>query len=165
MKKSIAVVLLMMLGSVYTWPVWADTGGALPNTPESVAKIPAAGAPQTDMTGAPKLVVKFQSSHAEIPASNADNLKAFGKYLKDNPDSTAQIAGYADHTGSGPANGALAQKRADAVKEYLVNQYGVDANRITAAGYGQVTAKSPNSTEAAKQMNRTAIGTITKIKA
>jgi OOP family OmpA-OmpF porin len=110
-------------------------------------------------------VVKFQSSHAEIPASNARNLKAFGQYLKDNPGSTAQIDGYADHTGAGPANAILAQKRADAVKDYLVNQCGVDSSRVTAAGYGQVSAKSPNSTEAGKQMNRSAIGTITQVKA
>ena len=72
------------------------------------------------------------------PAISRINL--FSKYLKDNPTSTARIDGYADHTGHGPANAALAKKRADAVKNYLVTA-GVDSSRIVAAGYGEVSKK------------------------
>jgi outer membrane protein OmpA-like peptidoglycan-associated protein len=160
MKKYMPLVLVVMFVSFYAVPVRADTGGAVPESPSSIKQPPTSGPAQSDMSGAPKLVVEFQSGHAEIPPSYSQNLKAFGKYLTDNAGRSAQIHGYADHTGHGPANAALAQKRADAVKGYLVTNCAVASSRITAEGYGEVSTKSQNSTEASKQINRAAIGTI-----
>src|SRR5438046_642591 len=130
MKKYIPVVLALVVGA-YSLPSQADVGGALPDTPESAAQIPVAEAVQGEMSGPPKLVVQFQTAHADIGDSYAQNLRDFGNYLKNNPGSTASIVAYADHTGSGPANGALAQKRADAVKTHLVDRCGIAAERIT----------------------------------
>jgi outer membrane protein OmpA-like peptidoglycan-associated protein len=153
-------VYSLMLVSAYSVPSRADTGGAVPNNPSIVQPLPTAGAAQNDMSGAPKLVVEFQTGRAEIPASYSKNIKAFGTFLNDNPGSLAEIHGFSDHTGHHPANALLAQKRADAVKDFLVVQCAVVANRITAEGYGEISTKSLNSTEAGKQTNRSAIGTI-----
>ncbi len=161
MKKYMSVPSILMFVLACAWPLRADTGGALPNSPDSVKQIPMAGAAQTDRSGAPKLVVEFQSSHAEIPSSFSENIKTFGQYLADNPGALAEIHGYADHSGHGPANDALAQKRADAVKNYLVTRCAIASSRITAQGYGEISAKPRNSTR--KPRNKTtasAIGTI-----
>ena len=163
MKKYIPVVFALVLGA-YSLPAQADSNGNQPETPASMKQPPVAGSAQTDINGAPKIIVEFQTAQAEIPSSYSRNLKAFGKYLYDNPESLAEIDGYADHTGHGPANTALAQKRADTVKDYLVTHCAVAAARITAEGYGEVSTKSRNNTEAGKQINRSAIGTIVEPK-
>jgi len=164
MKKCIYVMFTLILTGIYTLSAHADTGGAVPESPSSIKGQPTATVAQRDWSGAPKLVVEFQTAHSEVPPSYSTNIVAFGKYLTDNPSSLADIHGYADHTGHGPANAALAQKRADAVKEYLVTHCAVASARITTEGYGEVSGKTRNSTEAGKQTNRSAIGTIVEPK-
>jgi outer membrane protein OmpA-like peptidoglycan-associated protein len=164
MKKYMSVVFVLMLGGLYAVPARADSNGDQTETPASMKQAPVAGSAQSDVSGAPKLVVEFQTAQAVIPSSYSPNLKAFGKYLTDNPGSLADINGYADHTGHGPANAALAQKRADVVKNYLVTHCAVASSRITAEGYGEVSTKTRNDTEAGKQTSRSAIGTIVQPK-
>ncbi|THU32414.1 OmpA family protein [Niastella caeni] len=63
------------------------------------------------------------------------------------------IEGYTDNVGKPESNLILSQKRADAVKSYLM-QKGLDANRLNAKGYGQERAVSDNSTPAGRAANR-----------
>jgi outer membrane protein OmpA-like peptidoglycan-associated protein len=63
------------------------------------------------------------------------------------------IDGYTDSTGSPTLNLALSQKRADAVKKYLV-QKGVDAARIKSVGHGQENPVAENNTEEGRAKNR-----------
>ena len=95
----------------------------------------------------------------DIPPAFNPNLAAFAKYLKDHPGTRAEISAHADNSGHGPANGTLAQKRADAVFAYLVKA-GVGADRVKAEGYGAVVDKLDNSTANAKQADRRAFGVI-----
>ena len=65
-------------------------------------------------------------------------LDEVGLRMKQEPDSTAQVIGYADgSTGSQSANQRVAEQRAEAVKNYLVTRHGIDPSRITTEG--QVT--------------------------
>ena len=58
--------------------------------------------------------------------------------MKQDPDATAQIIGYADSaTGTQSGNQRSADQRAQAVKNYLVTRHGIDPSRITTEG--QVT--------------------------
>jgi outer membrane protein OmpA-like peptidoglycan-associated protein len=67
---------------------------------------------------------------------------------------TAIIAqGHTDSTGSEPYNQALSERRADAVVRHLVAQ-GVDADRITAAGYGESHPVTDNDTTEGRRLNR-----------
>ena len=63
------------------------------------------------------------------------------------------IDGYTDNTGTPAINLALSQKRADAVKKYLVEK-GVAETRIRAAGHGQEGAVADNGTEEGRARNR-----------
>jgi hypothetical protein len=61
--------------------------------------------------------------------------------MKQEPDSTAQVIGYADgSTGTQSANQKVAEQRAEAVKNYLVTRHGIDPSRITTEG--QVTDRA-----------------------
>jgi OOP family OmpA-OmpF porin len=117
-----------------------------------------------DKNGAPILSVEFLTDRWDIPPAYTQQLNAFGSYLKDNPNTLATLAGYADLSGHGPANTQLAQKRADAVQAYLSSHYGISVQRIKAEGYGMVTDKIRNSTAEAKQVDRRVYGTISQLK-
>jgi len=63
------------------------------------------------------------------------------------------IAGYTDSTGSATYNQGLSERRADAVRTYLLND-GVYPARMTATGYGQSYPVASNSTEQGRSRNR-----------
>lgn len=70
----------------------------------------------------------------------------------DNPNVT--IEGHTDSTGSAQVNQELSQKRADAVKTYLVANRTLPANRIRATGYGPSRPLAPETTSEGRAMNR-----------
>jgi len=161
MKKYLSMVLVLMLAGVYVRPAGADSNGDQPETPVGMKQQPpVAGSPQTDAQGNPKLLVEFETDRWDIPASFSRNLDVFGKYLQQNPQSHADIIAYADHTGHGPANVTLSQKRADAVQKYIEDHYAISADRLKARGYGEVADKAHNITIAGKQANRRAYAMI-----
>lgn len=71
-----------------------------------------------------------------LPGSNSA-IATVAITLKNNPDLKVNITGNADKTGSEQFNTELGQKRADAVKDTLVNQYGIDAARLATATKGE----------------------------
>ena len=68
-------------------------------------------------------------------------------------DLKVEIGGHTDAQGSDAANQRLSQRRADAVRQYLVGK-GVDAGRLTAKGYGEAQPVATNDTPAGRAENR-----------
>lgn len=64
-----------------------------------------------------------------------------------------EIGGHTDYTGSDAYNQTLSQKRASAVRAYLISQ-GISAERLTAKGYGEAKPIASNETEEGKAENR-----------
>jgi OOP family OmpA-OmpF porin len=77
--------------------------------------------------------------------------------LKQDPNLTATVLGYSDSSGGDAANQALSQKRADAVKDYLVSRHGIDAARITTEGRGSADPVGDNATDEGRRQNRRAV--------
>ena len=75
------------------------------------------------------------------------------KVLKQNPDMKVEIQGYTDNIGSDKANKSISQKRADAVKNYLIAR-GISADRLKAVGYGEANPIGDNKDAAGRAMNR-----------
>jgi OOP family OmpA-OmpF porin len=69
------------------------------------------------------------------------------------PDMQVELAGYTDSVGGTAYNLKLSQRRAEAVKAYLVEK-GVDAGRIQAKGYGKENPVASNSTDEGREYNR-----------
>jgi len=69
------------------------------------------------------------------------------------PDSKIVVSGHTDSRGSDAYNMALSQRRADAVKAYLINA-GVDTSIITSTGYGETQPIAPNDTREGRAKNR-----------
>ena len=73
--------------------------------------------------------------------------------LKQYPNIKIEIAGHTDSDGSESFNQKLSQSRVETVKGRLISR-GVNANRLTAKGYGETKPLVPNTTDENKQKNR-----------
>ncbi|PXY47047.1 OmpA family protein [Flavobacterium hydrophilum] len=75
------------------------------------------------------------------------------KYLKNNPNKSADVVGYADEIGSSSYNVELSRKRAEAVKQVAINA-GIDASRLNVIANGEDTSVNKNSKEARQIVRR-----------
>ena len=77
-------------------------------------------------------------------------------FLVDNPEFNLKIGGHTDSDGNPQSNLNLSQKRAEAIKEFVVaNGGGIQSDRIDAVGYGSAKPlRSPEVTEEDKRINR-----------
>ena len=81
--------------------------------------------------------VRFSLNSARIRDEEMVNVYNVAQYLKDNPDQTIVIAGYADKdTGTSDYNMGLSKRRAEAVKKALVDKYGIAPERLTIQAEG-----------------------------
>jgi outer membrane protein OmpA-like peptidoglycan-associated protein len=64
-----------------------------------------------------------------------------------------RIEGHADSTGPHEKNMELSQKRAEAVRNYLISS-GIQPSRLEVAGYGDTRPIANNATEEGRRMNR-----------
>ena len=83
------------------------------------------------------VLVHFKLNKTNILPEQQANVERVAMYLKNNPGSTVDIKGYASSEGPHDNNLRLADGRAEAVKNMLINKYGIDASRITAQGCGE----------------------------
>jgi outer membrane protein OmpA-like peptidoglycan-associated protein len=97
--------------------------------------------------------IVFRTGSAVITKVSEEILTLALNTLVQNPDMTVEIRGHTDDTGSRRTNDVLSQRRADAVKQWLVNR-GVAASRIRAVGYGQDYPIDTNLTKEGRQRNR-----------
>jgi outer membrane protein OmpA-like peptidoglycan-associated protein len=87
-----------------------------------------------------------------LPAS-FNSLNEVARILKSNPTLQLSVEGHSDNVGKPASNLNLSQKRAEAVKNYLV-QNGIEANRLEAKGFGQEKPVADNSTPEGRAANR-----------
>jgi len=65
-----------------------------------------------------------------------------------------EIAGHTDNVGSEEKNLRLSQDRAKAIKQFLINYYGISPDRLFARGYGESIPVSTNDTDESRAKNR-----------
>ncbi len=85
-----------------------------------------------DCTNAPLMTtVRFTINSAKIMPTEEVNVYNMAEWLKANPSEKVNIVGYADKdTGTADYNLALSERRANAVADALVNEYGIDRSRL-----------------------------------
>jgi OmpA-OmpF porin, OOP family len=97
--------------------------------------------------------VLFESSKSDLKAEALDDLYVLVTFLKEHPDRNLLIEGHTDSVGVESHNIELSQKRAAAVREFLVRN-GIDLERISEHGYGQAYPVASNATNSGRQENR-----------
>jgi outer membrane protein OmpA-like peptidoglycan-associated protein len=88
--------------------------------------------------------INFDYRSAKIGPAAVPSVTALGKALT-NPElkgSTFILAGHTDAKGSLPANQDLSEKRADAIKSYLVDRFKIPASTLVTVGYGKTKLKN-----------------------
>ncbi len=84
--------------------------------------------------------VRFTINSAKISKEEMVNVYNVAQWMKANEDAHISINGYADKdTGTAQYNQGLSQRRAQAVCDALVNQYGIDPSRLTVDAFGSET--------------------------
>ena len=82
------------------------------------------------------VLVHFKVNKTNITPDQQANVERVAMYLKNNPNATVDIKGYASVEGPADNNVRLANGRAEAVKNMLINKYKIEPNRINAQGCG-----------------------------
>ena len=96
----------------------------------------------------------FDTGSDGIRQESAPTLKEIGTMLKEHADLGLTIEGHTDNVGKAEANQSLSEKRAAAVRQYLIDTYQIDAARLEAKGLGQTKPVGANDTSEGRQQNR-----------
>jgi outer membrane protein OmpA-like peptidoglycan-associated protein len=98
------------------------------------------------------LEITFEYNSAIIGPKAMPQVTALGQALTsdDLKGSTFIVAGYTDAKGTETYNQGLSERRADAVKQFLKDKYGIDASRLVTVGYGKTQLKNSSDPLAAE---------------
>lgn len=95
----------------------------------------------------------YSTASSSLLKESFAELNTLVKLLNENPSLKVEIEGHTDNVGSEQYNNNLSQKRADAVKNYLVEK-GIAESRLKSRGYGFTKPIADNSTEEGRAKNR-----------
>jgi outer membrane protein OmpA-like peptidoglycan-associated protein len=98
--------------------------------------------------------ILFDFGSAHVRPESTPTLKEIAQMLKGHADLKLVIEGHTDNVGGDASNLTLSEKRAAAVKDYLVSTQGIDAARLQTRGFGSTKPVSPNGTAEGRQNNR-----------
>jgi outer membrane protein OmpA-like peptidoglycan-associated protein len=98
--------------------------------------------------------VLFDFDKAEIRPDAAAALGRLATVVRGYPNGRAEIQGHTDAKGNAAYNQRLSERRADAVKRWLVEREKIAADRLTTRGFGKSRPVADNDTDAGRQKNR-----------
>ena len=92
------------------------------------------------------LEINFEYNSADISAKSLPSVQALGRALTnaDLKGSTFVVAGHTDAAGGESYNQDLSERRADAIKRYLIDKYAITGTDLVTVGYGKSKLKDPN---------------------
>ncbi|WP_051202010.1 OmpA family protein [Ferrimonas senticii] len=108
----------------------------------------------SQFTARKKLNVLFPNNSSEINSRFYPEIEAVAEFMNQYPGSTVTIEGHSSNVGSRELNLKLSDRRANAVKQVLIDQFGIEADRISAVGYGFDRPIDPANDALAHSRNR-----------
>ncbi len=98
--------------------------------------------------------IYFDTAAATVKKESYGILLDIANMLRDNPDINLQIVGHTDNQGEEAYNLSLSKNRADAVKQILVDEFGINEDKLQFMGKGETEAVDDNTTEKGRANNR-----------
>jgi outer membrane protein OmpA-like peptidoglycan-associated protein len=146
----------ILAGAAIGAVVGGGVGAYMDAQEEKLARIPGT---TVERVGDDTLLVHFDSDvlfavdSASLTAPSRQTLEEVAAVLAEYPKTAVVVQGHTDSTGSEEHNQSLSERRAAAVRGYLVGR-GVDAGRLAAVGYGEDMPVASNASAAGRQQNR-----------
>ena len=110
------------------------------------------------------LNVEFDTAKAFIKEKYHNDIQKVADFMKEHPDAKVVIKGHTDSIGKKSYNMRLSRARANSVRQYLIDKFGIDASRITAVGYGLNRPIASNDTKKGRKKNSRAQAVIETVK-
>lgn len=138
-------------------PVSLPEPGPEPAAVPDTAPVEAAPAEDGDLVARGAVVLEglaFQSGKAALTDPAAPALQDLAGWLKAHPDRRVILVGHTDASGSLAANVTLSRQRAAAVRQVLIDRYGIPAAQVSAEGVGPLAPRASNETDTGRAQNR-----------
>lgn len=140
----------------------------VPNCPLPIVAAPLTNPPTVIKTPTPALSermtidleILFETDKSTVRPVYYAKTTELVAFMKQHPNAVVTIEGHTDSRGQDDYNKALSQRRVNAVKEILINEFGVAPERINAIGYGESQPRASNDTEAGRQFNRRVVAVV-----
>jgi len=103
------------------------------------------------------LNVEFDTGKSVIKEKYYDDIKKIADFMQKYSDTNVVIEGHTDNvnrSNNPDLNVKLSQSRANSVRQYLIENFGIDASRVTSVGYGPDKPIASNDTDEGRQKNR-----------
>ncbi|SDK77915.1 OmpA-OmpF porin, OOP family [Pseudomonas delhiensis] len=101
-----------------------------------------------------ELDVKFDFDKSRVKEESYGDIKNLARFMNQYPATTTTVEGHTDSVGPDAYNQKLSERRANAVRDVLVSEYGVGSERVSAIGYGETRPVADNASEAGRAVNR-----------
>jgi len=136
-----------------------------PPPPETIAPPPPPPPPVQEKVSI-SLNIEFDTAKSFIKKKYYNHIKQVADFMQTYPDTNVVIEGHTDNVDrfNNPENNIkLSQARADSVRQYLIDKFGIDESRITAVGYGPSRPIADNNTPEGRMKNRRVEAVIEKM--
>lgn len=100
------------------------------------------------------LNVQFDYDQAVVKPEYLAEIREVADFLNEHEDTVAVLEGHTDSTGSDEYNMGLSQRRVDAVRQILIEQFNIAPGKVTARGYGESRPTATNDTAQGRAQNR-----------
>ena len=100
--------------------------------------------------------VFFATNKSTLTTASRDTLRTQAAWMRKNKDITVTLEGHADERGTREYNLALGERRANAVKDYLMT-YGISGSRLSTISYGKERPVNSGSNPLAWSQNRRSV--------
>ncbi|MBE7373538.1 OmpA family protein [Pseudomonas lopnurensis] len=101
-----------------------------------------------------ELDVKFDFDKSQVREESYSDIRNLADFMQQYPQTSTTVEGHTDSVGTDQYNQRLSERRAEAVRNVLVNEYGVESGRVNSVGYGESRPVADNATEEGRQINR-----------
>ncbi|PTQ74848.1 OmpA family protein [Celeribacter persicus] len=103
----------------------------------------------------------FETGASNLGEGPFASLRRVAEYLKTHPEVRLALVGHTDNVGGLDGNTALSRKRAESVRQRLIQNYGIAPGQISAEGIGYLAPRTSNATEEGREKNRRVEAVIT----
>jgi OOP family OmpA-OmpF porin len=130
------------------------------NTPANV-KVDSKGCSlYSNQEAAINLNVLFEHNSAQLAPTMVNNIQRLADFMKVYKNTSVVIEGHSSAVGSAKYNLALSKERADSVQSILIDQFNIDASRLSSVGFGETQLLSHGNTSDDHELNRRVVAKI-----